>query len=575
MSDLPEYHKPKVFLVDMPDTCREVLAHSSYTVATGSFGRPYRISRSNECSHVTLESTKLPNKEEQEIWVVNTRCPPASPCPPKNEPGEGVNTFWQQCHRGSIDGRPLAMHFVREDVDQIMRHGGFIILLADARYDITYARGSKHQYEGFRVDGDDQYSSWGFCELLDRLRTTEARGEEISWQKNELASLLSRAAKGAHFTCVFEPGYLGDPWKPLARNKFNQVVAALLTDDDGTPLTLVLPQMPNIHDVLVELLERWVCEWKPALFPHHEGKKWVHRPEYEVPAVLDLQRQVQKVEEEARQRVKDLVQKIDEIRSENQDCYTLLNGTGTELVEAVIRSLSKLGFKRVVDVDKQEKEKANGGTLREDLQILDDQIALIVDVKGVNGHPEDAEATQSEKHALMRSREFKGEVKPLTIINHQRNIPPHERDQKAYRDEIIQNAVQTELGLMTTWDLFKLLRNKELLGWRFEHIKPIFYRSGRIDPVPHHYRPLGKIAHTWEHSFGLVPLLPVSVGDRLAVESGDTFAEITVDSIRVDDEERNDADADSNCGIACNGASKSFKIDARIYLIEQDGEDHN
>jgi len=308
-------------------------------------------------------------------------------------------------------------------------------------------------------------------------------------------------------------------------------------------------------------------EWNPTLFPFHEAQRWIHRPEYEVPKIHELEESIDKVQAETDHRIEQIRAEIEQVRTANQDWYTLLNGTGGELVAAVIRSLRRLGFEKVKDVDAEAREQGKGQDLREDIQIHDKTPVLIVDVKGVQGHPEDAEATQSEKHALIRSREFQGNVQPLTIINHQRNIPPHDRDRMAYRQDIIDNAVQTGLGLMTTWDLFRLLRNKEKLGWTAKDVIPIFYRTGRIEPVPEHYHLIGTVEHVWKEAFGVIPAAKVSVGSKLAVETGDLFEEVVVGSLQIDRQQADAADVGSNCGVAYPGAAEIFRERMRVFLV--------
>ena len=356
-------------------------------------------------------------------------------------------------------------------------------------------------------------------------------------------------------------------WIPLARNKFGDCVAGLLVRDNPQTCLIMLPQMPEIHSILEDLVGNWCVQLRPKLFPFHQGSSWLHTPRYELPQVTHLYHDIERTKEEAETQVAKLQEQIKEIRAENDDWYTLLNGTGDELVGAVIRSLAKLGFKEVVDVDAQARAEGNDRNLREDIQIRDRSPVLVVDVKGITGCPEDAEATQSEKHALMRSKEFQGDVKPLTIINPERNLPPHDRNPNPYREEIIGNAIQTGLGLMTTWDVFRLLRNKEGLGWTNDVVTQVFYRTGRIEPVPAHYIEIGNIVHVWKNAFGVVPNQPIEVGNRLAVETGDLYEELIAESLQVDDTAVDEAPAESNCGVACESASSRFKNGMRVFLI--------
>jgi len=331
---------------------------------------------------------------------------------------------------------------------------------------------------------------------------------------------------------------------------------------------LLLPQMPNVDTVLVQLVEEWIAHWCPSLFPHIEGAKWVHRAEYEIPRVLELQAEMTQVKKHAERETERIEAKIAQIREDNQDWYTLLQGTGDELKDTVIRSLQKIGFSQVVDVDEEAKANDESTTLREDIQVLDASPTLIIDVKGVRGHPDDDEARQAEKHALMRIREWKrADIQPLTIINHQRHLPPHNRDAQAFRDEIIGNAEDTKLGLMTTWDLFRILRNKDALNWPIEVVTPIFYRTGRIDPVPEHYSEIGTIVKVWQTAFSIIPSQNVSTGIRMAVETGDTFIEFAANSVQIDRQDVEKAPAESQCGIGFEGASETLHVGQRVFVI--------
>ena len=164
---------------------------------------------------------------------------------------------------------------------------------------------------------------------------------------------------------------------------------------------LLLPQMPNLHSIIVPLLEEFGTLWCPALFPYHEAARWIHDSRYELPDIIRLKASIDTVRSDADARIDDLNREINAIRDTNGAYYTLLNGTGDALVQAVINALRKLGFREVIDVDKQARVTGEAGGLREDLQIRDGSPVLIVDVKGLTGCPEDSEATQSEKHALM------------------------------------------------------------------------------------------------------------------------------------------------------------------------------
>lgn len=572
-SPQPKYSKPKILLIDMSEECSKALESAGYNTSTGTFGTPYPVERSRKFHCVDHATCRLPNYQEQEIIFANTSCTIPAAAATAQHAGYGVKANWQDGSKGEIDPRPICMSMVSRGFDQILAHGGIFIIFVATKYEINYL-------EGFQLASDDLFerrpftcSSWSFLPALEICESTPKYGTEISFDSRarQFTRVLERGAGKAHFECVLKPDYrIAESWISIAKNKYGQDIAAFLAFKKPTGNVLILPQMPEVHAIIVDLIEDWCAQWNPSLFPEHEGAKWVHRAEYEMPEVTALRSQIESVRKAADDAIDRLEKRIVETQTNNSDWYTLLNGTGDTLAAAVMRTLRQLGFRNVIDVDEESREKGEGTKLKEDIQIRDRHPILIVDVKGVNGHPEDAEAAQAEKHALMRAAEFNGKVKPLTIINHQRNLPPHERDRQAYRKEIIDNAVQTGLGLMTTWDLFRLLRNKDALRWPASVVTPIFYRSGRIEPIPEHYREIGEIVRVWEHAFGIIPTQAVDVGRRLAIEVGDLFIETEVKSLQVDGAIVKSAPVGSNCGVRREDSETRLREGMRVFLVRDD-----
>lgn len=568
-----KYPKPKILLIDMPISCTDALCSAGYSVNSGSFGMPYKMQASYELSHVSMESVNLPNYTEQEIIIANTRIVSANAVQPI-APGERVDTYWQSCEFGIIDPRPLTMRSVKDEFSKIFQYGGIFIIFAGLPYTIEYRFGARIKYSGISNKNTVACSNFGFLNVLLNLEITDSNGHEFTFNHNmkefcELCNILKKAVAKAEFHCTLQPSDSQQKnWFPLAKNKFGETIAGILLYDDPVRYIIILPQMPAFTTIILEVLENWCAQYSPQLFPHIEGARWIHRPEYEIPRVLEIQAEIEEITKKTGSSIAELKAEIKKEMNANTDWYTLLQGTGDDLVQAVIRNLRKLGFQQVIDVDAESKANGQEKNLREDIRIHDQSPILIIDVKGVSGHPDDDESRQAEKHVIMRMREWNDcDVQALTIINHQRHLPLHDRDTQAYRIEIIKNAEDTKLGLMTTWDIFKLLKNMDKLKWPQEMVKPIFYRIGRIEPIPEHYSEIGKIVKTWEKAIGIIPTRPIAVEDRLAIETGDTFEEIIVTSLKVDDLYVSKADANSSCGIGSENASKRFREGARVFRV--------
>jgi hypothetical protein len=135
---------------------------------------------------------------------------------------------------------------------------------------------------------------------------------------------------------------------------------------------------------------------------------------------------------------------------------------------------------------------------QEDLQIRDRSPQLILEIKGLAGKPTEADTGQVTKYVVRRMREGVTDVQGLVIINHERNIPAAERDHKnVFTEAQISDARGSRYGLLTTWDLFRLLRGLQAWRWKPEVVQDIFYGIGRLIPVPSHYEPVGVVAHFW------------------------------------------------------------------------------
>ncbi len=502
---VPRYPRPKILLIDMRDESEAVLKAEGYNVRSGSFGVPYQVPKNDTFEPVIINGL-VPNFTEQEIIVIDLA--PAKPLPwPKGEkhtsPGEP--DWWASCTNGIIDPRPRLMVGVRLAFDRILSHGGVFIIFADMRY--LQKMKMAYRYQGFgTLQGDEPIpaDNWCFLSILHRgnLEVALDHGEEISVLEKyrRITQILSEHVKGGRFKCILRPTHtIARHWITLAENKYSAPVAGAIPEAEGHGWVFIFPRLRERHLFLARFLKDVLPDIVPRLFPHLEGARWVERPEYELPRALELKNKITEIQKEARERVAVLEGAIEKERSATAYLHDLIRETDRPLVSAVKKALEILGFRSVVDVDEQIKKGEDKGPMREDLQIHDESPILLVEVKGISNLPKDAEALQVWKYLAPRMRELdRRDIQGLGMINHQRNLPALERENKApFREDILTNAREQSFGLLTTWDLFRLTRNFLRYGWKHEQIKSLFYETGRIDPVPHHYQFIGVVEHFW------------------------------------------------------------------------------
>lgn len=576
-SAVPKYQHPKILVIDTEPEIAETLEKEGYNVSSGTFGKPYKVRKDSGYQPVVVKAS-LPNYTEQEIIIVDLVPKDADSGPPgeKIEPMAELD-WWAKCNYGEIDPRPRAMAIVQDQFGRILDNGGAFIVFSDSRAtrELVLAR-DYGGYNGFSVAQDIRYDNWSFLGILSNLTVSDDHGEEIQLIKQDwaIAKLLADHVDDATFCCTLEAQWhIKDRWGALAKNKYGAVVAGVIVPAEKTKggWIFILPRIKEKARFLSSLLKNILPDLCPGLFPHAEGQKWVHRPEYELPSVLEKAKQISDLQDDAARKVSDLEKAIENDRNASAFLYALIRETGDPLVEAVKKALALLGFKSVVDVDEEMTKAGKEASLREDLRIHDQSPVLVVDIKGVAGKPADAEALQAQKHAFIYIQEKnRPDVRGLTIINHQRLLPPLERDNDMpYRKEILDNAEQVKLGLMTGWDLFRLVRGFIHNNWKPEQITPLFYQTGRILPIPRHYEYAGKVKQVWKTAFSVeIEQGEIRVGESIAVEFPVDFNEQKVTSLRLNDANVDVASAKCEVGIQREEATPKVKSGMAVYRIK-------
>jgi hypothetical protein len=557
----PKHDKPKILAIDLDEADLQVISGGGYNIASGTFGSPYVVTRSADFSPV-LARAVLPNYTEQEIVIADLLSGEPGPTPDteKHSPEEEPD-WWAKCSNGVIDPRPRVMASLRDRFDRVYQAGGVFIVFADARnrQKLVLASVKNGRYGSeFQIHRELQEDNWSFLPVLSDLQVREDRGEEISpiQENNILVQILRDNLEGASFHCTLMPQErTKQRWLPLAHSKYGEAVAGAIapSEKDKSGWVLVFPQIHLKGRFLKALLDDVLPRLAPALFPHAKEHQWIHRPEYEIPSVLEKQAKLAEIEERAQRERAAVSEDIQLDREAGSYMYDLVRETGAPLVKAVQKALAVLGFSSVVDVDDEMRKAGKASSLREDLRIHDKSPTLVVDIKGVAGHPSDPEALQATKNALIYIHEQgRADVHGLTIINHQRHLPPLDRDNAMpFRKEILDNAEQTNLGLLTGWDLFRLVRGFLRNGWVPDQVKPLFYKTGRILPIPTHYEAVGSVKQVWKPAFSvLIEHAGIQVGDRIAVEFSVDFPEFEVTSLQLGNSNVAEAKVGNEIGIA-------------------------
>jgi hypothetical protein len=321
------------------------------------------------------------------------------------------------------------------------------------------------------------------------------------------------------------------------------------------------------------LLTEELPVYLPGLFPDFAGEAWVHRTEYEHGPVIERQERIQLIQQEAVTRVEGINAEITQIQRECKFLSDLLTEQNDALVDAVEEALHRLGFRDVVNLDDEIAAGREEGKRREDLRIGDREPELLVEVKGLTGTGADEDSLSAYKYVAPRMRE-RGhtKVRALSILNHQRHLPPLDRSSNPFRELVLENAQKLDFGLMTTWDLFRLTRSFIEYGWHYNDVSDVFYQSGRIDPVPKHYQFVGEIGKTFEREGKFILGVEVKEGeirqgDTIAIELRHKCEEQKVESMRIRKNDVEVAIPGDQVGIACPLPRSLFANGFRVFRV--------
>ncbi len=134
------------------------------------------------------------------------------------------------------------------------------------------------------------------------------------------------------------------------------------------------------------------------------------------------------------------------------------------------------------------------------------------------------------------------------------------------------NADKQDIGLLTTWDLYRLARGFLRNNWSHEQVRDLFYRNGRIPPVPSNYKFLGAVDEFWEKVSALSIKLEsggLKVGDRVAYELPVDFLEESVGSLQLEGGSVNEAKEGSVAGVKTTLTRDQAKKGVRVYVVTE------
>ncbi len=583
------YRKPKILLVDLPHAVKESLKDLGLNVEQGTFGSPYVQNRpQNSSFHAILANEFLPNLHEQEIILIDLTEPKAIPRTDQNtetvllKEGFGIEGT---SLRETIDPRPLAMMRSRKFVDRIVESNGLVVVFTNIRKYIDYKK-YELQQQGIPVRKKENLvcDNWMFSGYLAlrSLVVADDRGTEATLCPapsglEQIVKLLQENRGSISFEVSLSPqpyptpGSVDGPrFVPLMENKYGAAVAAAVGISKGKGMILLLPQFTQKAELVAALFRDVLPVTHSHLFPEHEGSLWVHKHAYEHPAILSLKKRVEDIQSKADQQKAEIQSEIEVVSGRLSFLHGLITKSGDALVADTLSALNYIGFQDVVDVDRTNAGHANK---QEDIRIRDRDIKLLVEVKGLGSLPTEADCLQITKFLNRRKSEWGlTGIQGVFLVNHQRGVQPLDRsNDSVFTPAQIGDAMSDRVALISTWDIFRLIRGMDRWEWPRESVMDVFYQPGRAGLLPLHWQEVGKVAHFYD-KLSVVSILVsgtdfIRAGDTIGYAFADRFEEQIVESLEIENQPVNEAGPGIRAGYNTRLPRKDLPVGTSVYKV--------
>lgn len=461
--------KPRICTFDLRNI-NDKLIGENYNVFKGSLGNKVKTPNERDYqSHYLLLNHVFPfNIHEYDVFIIDLDSFLTIDFSLKDNELNGTNSdsylkFASSFPQTLFDPRPYSAKLFGEYLKNTKNDRYLMIIFSSTNYYQTYRMievkhgGEIVRKEPFELNIYDFHDSIPYDKPL--------CGKEMivaSTEQNIFTKLLEKQIKDSEYNQTYKhlTRWSGDRkikdknFFPLLFNQ-NQNIVSYYQRSKTVDLYM-FPQFFNKADFLIDFLNLVAPLITPELFPYANKFLWKKTDSYRLPNEKELLREKEQIKEEYQLKTIAVEKKIERNEKKYSFLHDILTESGDELVKGLITYFKWLGFKSVIDVD-DENNNMKDKIKEEDIQIEIDEGLLIVEVKGIRGTSTDSECSQISKIKHRRCKMRNSfDVYALYIVNHQRHLPPIKRKNPPFTQEQLDDALNDERGLLTTWQLYNL-----------------------------------------------------------------------------------------------------------------------
>jgi len=559
--------KPQICLIDLDKDVEKRLTNRGLNIDVGTLGARVQVSHKGNPDSVVacFPNWAFPsNLHEFDIIIVDLKETDPVPlrsqehCFESNERSV-ARKYLCQYPTSVFNPKPIGSAILNDSLQDIFKHQGILIVFAHERHlteyrvmNVGYGLAGSQLLEPFSLDiyefANHDYSNL----IVPNSKNKEGYEIKVCPKENKFSRALGKFLDGAHYYIAFQhptiqdtatKSYIPDPnFLPVLLNGRDEIVGFARIFRNN--LLLVLPQFEQKGEILEELLTTVLPDVVPSLFPYNTESQWLEDPAYLLPHAQELLEQ----KDEIKNKFEAEIARIDERIEKNSKGYKwlheLLTKNSGELVTTVKTFFEWLGFENIRDMDE-----INSSLKEEDLQVDMKSGLLVVEVKGIHGTSKDDECSQVNKFVTRRMKERGStDVQGLYVVNHQRHLPPLDRQNPPFSETQVKDAVSDGRGLLTTWQLFNLYFSIENGAISKEEAREAIRRAGLITFEPQGSVLLGRPIKLYQNDTVLLfeDTPRIAIGDRLLIKRDERYLSVNIKSIRVDDRDVREAE---NCGV--------------------------
>lgn len=570
MGDVIEikYKKPKIIMIDFPESIVDCLKSNGFNAIRGTLGSPYEVPLSDNLLPVEFNHS-LPNIAEQEIVCIDLAPPEiiGKYNPPSITPEKKY--WYAKCDKSVIDPRPIIASMIRDKMDRIFENGGIFIIFSSFDPDQKIHFGNLRDILSYLINTEQKATLMSFLSILGNLYTEFSEGYEIlaTEESENIFPFLREYTDKSYFDTIIKVyGDISTLWISLFENKYGDCIGGVF-GQENKGLVIVLPQLIDKKEIVLRLLKESLPEYRPNLFPEIETGRWLKRDEYEFAEVKQLKSKIESIKEDAEKKVALLKEEIIQIRQQFDHMHGIITKTGTPLVLDIQTGLKSI-FDNIINVDE---ETPADKDLQEDLQIRDLPTTILVEIKGLGRFPDESHISQLVKFMLRRTRELRCDIRGCFIVNHQKHLPPLERNNDTvFTEAQISDAENNEITLLSSWQLFKLLNGLEKWHWDKRKVQEIFFQNGWFSGVPPFYELAGDIVNYYERVNAIGVEINngfLKIGDKIAYITEREYLEEYIESIQIDGKTVSEAKLGQGVGIKTKYNRDSLKGANQVFLV--------